>query len=101
PATEAGLDNGDIYTFIGEIVKSHRDGYFKERRVDGFYQRFMTSHKINYPLFTYRQAINKYALPEINQMRRGIQPGFITCFLEYAGQRMAGASLAIGAGYMH
>src|ERR1700761_9736517 len=92
PAAKAGFYYSYIYTLLCKKIKSHSYRYLKERRLYLFNYGFMCIHKLYDPFFAYISAVYTNAFPEINKVGRSIQPGFITCFLQYGRQHMAGAA---------
>ena len=57
-------------------------------------------HKEHRFLFRQGLAIQPDPLAEIEQVRRGIQSGGISCFLKHRGKHVAYGAFAVGAGHV-
>src|SRR5690606_14594882 len=87
--------------FTGKEIECHTHGHFKKRKIMGIKKWLVACYKFRDKIFRNINTVYFYAFPEILKVRRGVQAGLVTGFLQYRCQHMTYRTLSVGAGNMN
>ena len=87
-SAQSYLDDGCVDRLAGKIVEGHHHGQLEKRGVNVERGSQMLLGKVDDLLAGNHLAVDAYALSEVHQVGRCIQPRFIAVELQYRGQQM-------------
>ena len=85
---EPYLYNGNVYPLFFKIFEGESCRELKERGMQRFKERSLLFNKLYYSLLAYAQSVNAYALPKVDEVRRGVKPHLVAFLLQNGSQRV-------------
>src|SRR5450432_4715647 len=95
PATQSGFNYCDINLLLCKPFESHSYGNLKKRRFDLIDRMPDAFGKPDDVIFRNHMAVDPDAFPEVMEMGRCVQTGFVSCFLQNRSQHMTRGTFAI------